>query len=1014
MWLGTGTMRRRGHAHTAIGREATPPEAPFPDIAGWEVTAGRWRYDSAAGWVQGAADEGRSYTVDGNLLGYLMEGPETFHSAPWHDPAAPHGSGADAYLAKSVGADAIAYAGSHSQPDIHGGTGKGVEITQGSTAAGFFTATNVKAAAASTSDVLRCEMLFSIPETTGSAGTIVLRNSQFRNVRIGYDAGGNITGWDLLPDPTYYRAGFAQAGVTSSGGKVWFVWFETNATAAAANITPAFGLPTAIPGRKVVVHDLRILANPQTAPKAVPVLAASKTFAADVMVTGITGAKGVLFHRIACCRTKITDGRFSIAPGPQRSGPYVPYETRVEVVPSSEAEDIQGILPNEFEEVDFTPWLSPADFEVVLGPGYYNHRIAQAAGKGATTYSATSAFKNNPALMGQIERVKSHSVYVTNLVFDDVILFSRASEFTTQLEQPDLLAGTLGLNHFNVPGSISLQRSLVVSHPASHSRARAEVQEDDRDDQRVWMGVNTFQSTGGEGKSVTLDGSHFWRLGRAVLLDTAAQANLLTVSADDVYFDQIWSDCYYTDTGTFTINFNRNLFGRMTHAHSDLWQSRKEIEVDTGSGWQSLSASGLTVASLPIGRKATFAGTWDFGSSAFAAAPDPDRHLHVRSWDIGVVGSGIFNKVGYQWHASQAHYPNEDRQCATGDIYVIEQGPAPTPETPWVRLTFDLGTWTNTSTYVPSASVAQMMTGTHGDFFQVNRLTGVINSMVADGCVLLGRAQGMFLTGNPPMGANDSDIKSAAFSNFIVISDQSWSFEFDWSKTANSLCEISDTLSLPMSTRYRYTAGIVPTLGIRATGANNTIALDNVHVGHRTGVTAVSATSGGAITGSYTQVKIGEISGYAVTPPSGTPRVTDMLAGEWLDPFTYAVRNDIDPLDEDFVFTPYAESATGIALNSILESARGDHARWNKVKAQIARYHRAPDHVASVPASTPVGATVLTGLAANGWKSLWSGNEKGYFAIEDGALKVAKPLTGINQCWLLETDKGELVLVDIA
>lgn len=1012
MWLGTGTMRRRGHAHTAIGREATPSDAPFPDITGWEVTAGRWRYDSAAGWVQCAADEARSYTVDGGFVGYLMEGPETFHSALWHDPAAPHGSGDTAYLAKSAGADAIAYAGSHSQPDIHGGTGKGVEITQSSTPAGFFTANNVKAVATSASDILRCEMLFSIPETTGSAGTIVLRNSQFRNVSLNHDASGNITGWTTEPAAATYRGGFTEAGTTSSGGKVWFVWFEAKATGA-GNVSPAFGLPTAITGRKVMVHDLRILVNPQTAPKAVPVLAVNKTFAADVMVTGIIGAKGVLFHRIARCRTKITDGRFSIAPGPQRSGPYLPYETRVEVVPSSEAQDIPAILPNAFEEVDFTPWLAPVSFEVVLGPGYYNHRLSPTVNKASTNLSATSAFKNDPALFAQLERVKTGATWTPgSLTLDDIIVFSRASEVTTQFEQTDLTTSyNDALNTFGAGTDISLQRSLVVAHPPTHSRARAEVQEDDRDDQRAWIGVNAFiSSTSGSG--CDLSGSHFWRMGRPGYVRMFNKAHTLNLIADDVCFDQIWSDCFYIGDGIYNISFDRALFGRMTAAQSDLWQSRREIEVDTGSGWQGLSASGLTVASLPIGRRATFAGTWNFGSSAFTAAPDPDRYLHIRSWDRG-FGS-MYDKVGYQWHASQAHYPDEDRQCATGDVYVIVNGGEPSPETPWIRVTFDHGSWTNSSTYTAGSGPAAMMTGTHADFCQINRTNVTVETLTADGAVFLGRAQGPFMTGNFGMGATDSDIKSAAFDNCIVISDQSWAFCFDWSKSANSLCEISNTLTLPMTTRYRYSSGVVPTLGMSATGPNNTLALDNVHIGHKTGLNPVLAQSGGAVTGSHSQVKIAEISGYAVTPPSGSPKITDMLAGEWLDPFTYAVRDDIDPLDEGFAFTSYAESATGIALNSILANARGDHARWNKAKAQIARYHRAPDHIVSVAASSAVGTEVLSGLSATGWKRLYSGNEKGYFAIEDGALKVARQLTGINQCWLLATDRGELILVDIA
>ncbi|HUH76177.1 MAG TPA: hypothetical protein VLZ53_02315, partial [Devosia sp.] len=331
---------------------------------------------------------------------------------------------------------------------------------------------------------------------------------------LNYDAAGDITGWSTAIDSNNYRVGYGEGTPGSDRSKTWFIWLERKATGA-GTVAPAIGLPTAIAGRKIVIHDMRILVNPQTAAKAVPVLAASKTFAADIMAAGITAAKGVLFHRNARCRTKITDGKFSIAPGPQRSGPYLPYETRVELVPSEEADDIQGILPNAFEEVDFTPWLSPADFSIVLGPGYYNHRIAPSSGKASTNLAVTSAFKVNPQLMAQLERVTTSQTFLTGaLSVDDMIVFSRASEVATQFDQGDLASDPGGtLNMFRAGTDISLQRSLVVAHPPTHSRARGQAQQDDHDDQRAWIGVNSFLSNT-SGSTCNLRNSHFWRMGR--------------------------------------------------------------------------------------------------------------------------------------------------------------------------------------------------------------------------------------------------------------------------------------------------------------------------------------------------------------------------------------------------------------------------------------------------------------------------------------------------------------------
>lgn len=1013
MWLGTGAMRRRGRACTGRSLEESGAAPQYPQILSWEVTAGRWSHDGSA-WVQGQADQPRLYKdAEGNTLGYLIEGAETFHSAPWHDPAAAHSATDPAYIVRQNGTDTITYAGSHAQADIHGGTGRGVELTQGATANSLFTAANLKAAATGTGDIIRVEALFSIPVTTGVAGTIALRTSQGRNAVLDHDASGNITGWNVAPSPANSRGGFAEAGVKSDGNRYWFAWFETYATAA-ANVLPAIGLPTAISGRKVVVHDLRILLNPQTAPKAVPVLAANRIFAADTMVTSETGAKGVLFHRLGRCRTRVTNGRFSVATAWARSGPYIPYETRVEVIASGETGDVPCILPNEHEAVDFTPWpTNVASWTVKLGPGYYNHRFVPNFAHITPSYTITSAFKNDPALMAQVERFNTNNVYTSgSFTMDDLIVFSRASEVTTQLEQMDLPAGTASLHNFAVGGSISAQRSLFVGHPLSHSRARHEEQEDETDSQRVWVGAIAFIPKGGAGSSLNISGSHFWRLGRTAT-DTVANTNTLTVTAHDVYFDQIWSDCINFDSGIFTIDMQRVLFGRFTSTATCLYQSRKEIEVDTGSGWTPLSASGLTVANLPFGRKATYAGAWNFAASAFTPAPDPQRHVYVRYWKRGGWSTAPYDKPGYQWHSSQAHFPNEDRFPQAGDVYEIRPGAAPSADKPWIRLTYDLGLWSNASTYVPGSAPAITSTGTHGDCLQTSITTGTYESITGSDCVIMGRAQGMFLQCNATMGANDSDVKSAAFNNFIVVSDQSWAFYFGFSKTPGSLCTITNALTLPMTSRSRYANGTAGTLGTKADGPNNTIALGNVFAGYRSSLTGVSAANGGTLTGTHTRVGIGEISGYAVTPPSGTPRITDMLDSRWLDPFTYGVRGDIDPLDESFSFTPYAESVTGMALNSILASARGTHSRWNKVKAQIAKYHRKPDRTIMVAASSPVGTVVAANLGAAGWKPLWSGNEKGYFAIEGGQLKVAKALTGIDQCWLLETDRGELILLDI-
>lgn len=1020
MRLGLGSRRRRGTTATP-GVGVSEVKLPsFPPILGWQTTAGRWRKD-ASGWVQCPANAERTCRDEaGNLLGLLLEGGETFYSAPWHDAAA-HSTADPAYLFKTIASDTIAYAGGHSQPDIHGGTGKCVEITQGATANSVFIANNCVTAVAA-GDIVRVELLVSIAATGNAPGTLTLRAAPrsgtpaTRVQTLSHDASGNFTGWATAVDPFNFRADYAPVGVKSNGEKYWFVWFEHVATAA-GSMAPGVGLPTAIAGRKVVLHDLRILRNPQTAPKAVPVLAMAKTFAADIVTVKAPPASGVLLHRLARCRSRVSDGAISVSdarPGNGRclmSGPYLPYENRIELVPTSESADTPGILPNVRQDIDFVPWQSPTDFRVPLGPGYYNQRLALGVGQACTDYTVVPSFRADLLMLPHVERYAfSPTYFYGKLTIDDTVVFSRASTIAHQFDQGDLPGNSsLALQALYPTSDISAARCLFVSHPVTHSRARAEAQCDDNPaTSQVWMGGQAFQTK--NGGTIDLTGSNFWRLGRCIVPCSTATTTTITLRIDDCMFDQYWCDALFTGMGTHTISCNRVLFGRTTAPQSDLWQSRREIEVDIGQGWQTLSAAGVSPGALPMGRRARYAGSWNFASGALVPDSQPGRTCIVRNFIRG--GSQRLDKPGFQWNASQARWPDEDRPHATGDVYVIAEDAVPTPARPWVRLTFDLGYWTS-SGYVADTLPAMQSSGAHCDAVQINRTGCIVTDISGDDGMLLGDAQGLFLTGLSAMAAGDSDIKSGAFRRWIMVSKQSWALTLDYPKTPGAVVTLTDWLTLPMATRYRYANGTTPALVLGVTGANATLALNNVWMGSRAAVSTTVAASGGTLVGNPAQIAVPQIANFAVTPASGTPTIGAMLAPRWLDAFTGAVRHDIDPLDPEFCFTAQAEATTAIALNTTIKRAQGNHARWARLKGRLQRYHAKPDHIVEVPASSAVGTTLLTGLRSKGWMPLWSGNEKDYFAIEGGALKVARPLTGINACWLLQTSDGRTILVDI-
>lgn len=999
------------------------PTIVAPPVATWRTTAGRYRRDPDR-WVECVAGAERTcYAPQGALLGVLLEGPDHVFGARWHDPAAPHAATDPAYLAKTAAGDAIAYAGSHPQADILGGIGRCVELTQGSAANGIHNALGITTAV-SLGDIVRIDGLFVFP-ATGTATTFSLRNLPRSGTQptlaatVAIDANGVVTGWSGALDPNNRRGGFSTDYTDSAGRPVWYLWFEYRSTGEAV-ISPGvgFGSTAAVVGRKVVVHDLRVRRNTKTPPSSVPVLAAAKLYDGDVLDTGIRQQIGAIFHGVARARSRVTDGRLSLAPGyvagdmpiAHVSGPTLPVCTRIEIVPSTEDADLTGFTPNARQTEDTVPWLNPTDFRPCFGPGYFNERITVTTTNRCINYTVVPVFRKNALLKPRIERIRTSRTFLTgNLTIDDTIIVSRASEITKQFEQVDLLSDTSALHDVSIGGSLYARRCLFVSHPPTHSRARREVQADD-DPVRSMASIGSVAIRTTNGGDVDTSGSHFWRIGRALQPAGSAITTPIRFNIDDCYFDQIWSDCVYPAVGTFDITANRVLFGRITSATSDLYQSRREIEVNVGNGWVPFSAAGIAVSALPLGRRASYFGRYDFATGTPTTDPIPDRTAIIRSFARG--SSTRADRPGFQWHSAQARWKGEDRQPAAGDVYVVTQDAAPSPETPWVRLTFDLGYWSSASNYVQTGNPATQQTGTHSDNIQINRTSVIVTNIVAAGMVQLGDAQTLFLTGNTTMAAGDSDIRAGYFNGAIVVSRQSVLVAYDWAKTAGAKLVLSNWLALPMQTRYRYTDGKTPTLTFSIAGPNNTIEANSVFVGFR-GATPVNAQSGGQLAGAITKVGIGDVVDYVTTPPAGLPAITHLLDSQWLDPATYAVRDDIDPLDEAFRFTAAGEALTGLALNAMLRNARGNHRRWNEVKAVLARYHRAPDLTIVVPAASPVGTVVATGVKASAWLPLYSGAEKGYFAFDSGRIIVAKSLAGISECWLLVSAADEHFLFDI-
>lgn len=983
----------------------------LPLVQSYSATAGRYRL-TPSGFVACAADEERlCFNPDGTFRGQYLQGADTYYSAPWHDPGASHSNADYAYLQPRAGGS-IAYAGQHSEPDIFGGLGGGVVITQTDSDGSFHIAQNVQVTGVAQGDVLRHEAILAITpaDNPGSVGVRGAGNRAFA-FEFDHDASGAITGFPDLWSS--YRAGFHEIGTI--GGKRWYyLWvdIEADPTGTEQRIAINYSSTADETGRKIHICELMLRRNPACAPAAVPVCAAQKSFAADTLATIIGGDAGYVCEGLALARSRMPAGQIT-APEVAVGVPNEPLETRIDIFSGTEAEDRSGVLQNPNIELYVTPWRSPATFACHFGPSYFpSPWLVTDSNKDCVDASIVPVFQQRRDLRPILGRHATSSTHLLGTLTVDKCIFLGLGDPTEQYYSQSDIRGVGNQSTFflNAAAGVLARDCLVMGCPLEATRARHEIQADATPERQVYVGEFNPQVTSGP---IDISGTYFNRLAR---FNPSADSpeGAINLDISDTGFDYIWSDFVYVSRGTYAgAKASRRFHGRAT-SDNDLtfWQSRKAIQVDSGSGFVDFPATGLTLADLPQGGLTwTHVGTWDFDLDDWASqTPNPAKNVKVRYYvEPGLSGDHI-SRQGFEWHANQIDYGTYSRHPDQGDVFEV------TLQDTAFRVFYDYGRWEIGPVWSIQTLPARTSTGTHTDNVQINRSDVTVTSWTEHGCVFLNTGQGEFLTGLSNLGTpSGSEIDGYDVSGLVAVLEADNAFRFDWSHAPGSECSVANSVFVEMVSKRRLTDGSEGKMVFGVAGDNNTL-----NVGANVWVFSgasdpESVTGNGTMVGSLNTTRLPSAQNYSDyndPSPQAAP-LSQVLESADIDANSGQAAEIADPWS--FAFADTATAMLGFDPNAKILAARAGHQEWQEVVDDLADiYFREPDHYVAIDAGTAVGTPIARVISATAFHARYGGNGASYFAIEGGAVTVARALTGLDSIFVLRGDNDETFVIDVS
>jgi hypothetical protein len=1043
----------------------------LPAHATWTSTEGAWERGRNGAWSQIAGNTERSFhDQNGVYAGALMEPARRIYGAPWHKTDAPHANTDAAYLFNN-GPSWIsrAYAGEHSGPDIHGGTGKGVLLTslQNTPTNTVIRADNIGFANPALGNRCRTSMLISLP-VKGSTWSFSIGWAS-SSVSFAVDAAGEITISSAINATRQYVTGVSKMPYQDSAGNdVWLVWAQFDGIAASTNFFPLVNLANVPVGVQMMIHDWTAGNNLEAPPSGTPQLITPTTgsapyykdFVAETINTDIDGKIGALFHGVARCRTAITDGKLALLNSRYMSGgDWFPLVPCIEIVASNETTDTYGILPNSTDRYDFGPQTAANsnrvdDYTLNLGPGRFTQECLPSTSGGwfrpnLHNFTLTSAFKNDVRLYGWISRLlnavgaQTGQTNLTGLTkMDYICIFPLSSNEGELVSQTQL--GTSNTHTLRPAGNFNFNHSIQLGTIPTHTRNRRNVTvQDDMDDLTlsIFQGYLTINmNEAPNGSSVNVDNSSCQMVPRG-LSPNGPSGRTFTWSQENFYLDRVWNDATYLHGGTITYSTNNVFLGRSTGMRLDLMQSTKEIEVavsvDSNNRpiWQNVTAAGLSAAAdLPRGLWAYHAGVYDYTTNTLnEAAAIRGRRIMVAHYSQ-FFGNANQNRPNFQFAYNGMLIGNGTLEAAPddGDVFVIAQKFAPSPTTPWVRLYCRYGTWTN-NVWSNGSGPAIYNIATHHDGIQTNLADVNLPNTYIGSWISVSPTQPVFLQMNTGVFGNvtvENHVHMSSFRNQLLAKSST-------NPGAPTMFSVTNYAAIPHHFKRLLANKSDQVMGLVSVDVPQmSLTLNNVWLPTRAGEENISnkieIIGGGTLTGAHNNIGANGITAGVVTNYPGVPSATHCIKEEYLDPTTgHFDQSLIDPLKElEGPFTPYFEALTGIPGNKLWRESIQTGLRFKPLVDWLMQWQRDPDFIVTVnPATVLVGDTIAVRrferfvpetlletakIKGTSWKPRYSGNEHRWVGLNgNGALVLRRSLTGVNRVFMFITNLDELILMDV-
>lgn len=995
-----------------------------PEAMIFQSGAGRWRR-TATGYVPALAnEERRAFNNDGSFGGVAYELGDTYAAPPLNDKTA-IGGGSDlrTFTISNQGTDVRAYPGAHAEPDILGGTGAGIVITQGNSSNAFGSFANInRPVLAGQQFIIEYGVII---EGATAPAQVALRCSGGRTFAFPFDhdATGLITGF--TENWATYKAAVSPPEMIN-GKRVQTLHVLTTATAN-GNVVPGFGWPGAQPGRKITIAFVKVRVAPVAPATSYPVFGTGANglivLGSDEIQTGLGAGFGYIMQDIGLARSVMPNGKITVPPV-VFGGSLSPVERKIRIVRSPTAVDRAGPMHTGREDYHFRPWLSAGLAHAVFaGPGAFPNPIGWSdAPSTCLNLSITPVFAERaPDLAPALRKVTTSQTYITGaLSLAGTTLHAATHDQVQYWQQSDIPNSSASASHWiNARTDIDVSDTLMLGCPVEHTRARHFAQVDATRNHHQYVGEILAQTH--LGGAVNFARSRADSLARISPSGGTSSAPF-TLNCEDTFQNHIWSDNWFMGQGVITCTFRRVVQGPGTAQSMDMYQSRREILVNLldGSGWQTLAAAGKTIANLPYGRRAKHVGTFNFGTLVETSAPEHGEFCIVRNFEFA-SSSGVTSKPGMQWNASQVTRGDHTRMPRIGDVFVLTGEDRVTGLPMQVKITADLGLWNLSNVWVPGVNPATPATGTHPDHLQVNRFSCTITFAEFSVVYMYGEGQGPFQTGDPALSGTGSIVTTATYSKLAMALSTSNAFRSDWSRSPMRTATLTQSIFAQAANPYRYADGSQVRMNIGAAGPNNTLAVDPSVIvsSDNAGVGGVSISSGAVLTGSLTFIPTSSIASYStVTDPTAKPQLRDLVEPQFIDPVSRLVALPED--FRDFRWSALAESLAGWSINQTFISLVAYHDR--RSGAFVADWERLfiePDtanvRVIRVPNNTAVGSVLATGLRGSDWHWFWGAARDGWVTLDNqGRAILARALTGINRMLSpMMTSAEEVLIFDV-